>query len=75
MDFDATRQELGDGIREWRRRRHLSQEELASAAKVHVNALGRVERGEANPTWKVLCKIAGKLKVSVAQLFLGPARE
>ena len=75
MDFEATRQELGEGIREWRRRRHLTQEELAAAAKVHVNALGRVERGEANPTLKVLWKIAAKLKVSVAQLFLGPARE
>jgi transcriptional regulator with XRE-family HTH domain len=73
VDFEATRQELGDGIREWRR--HLTQEELAAAAKVHVNALGRVERGEANPTLRVLWKIATKLKVSVAQLFLGPARE
>ena len=75
MDFEATRLELGDGIREWRRRRRLTQEELAAAARVHVNALGRVERGEANPTLKVLWKIATKLKVSVAQLFLGPARE
>jgi transcriptional regulator with XRE-family HTH domain len=75
VDFEATRLELGDGIREWRRRRRLTQEELAAAARVHVNALGRVERGEANPTLKVLWKIATKLKVSVAQLFLGPARE
>jgi transcriptional regulator with XRE-family HTH domain len=75
VDFEATRQELGESIREWRRRKHLSQEELAAAAQVHVNALGRVERGEANPTLKVLWKIAAKLKVSVAQLFLGPARE
>jgi transcriptional regulator with XRE-family HTH domain len=75
VDFDDTRLELGAGIREWRRRRDLTQEALAAAAKVHVNALGRVERGEANPTLKVLWKIASKLKVSVAQLHLGPARE
>jgi transcriptional regulator with XRE-family HTH domain len=67
--------EIGEGIREWRRRRHLTQEELALAAKVHVNVVGRVERGEANPTLKVLWKIATKLKVSVVQLLLGPARE
>lgn len=47
----------------------------AAAAKVHVNALGRVERGKGNPTLKVLWKIATKLKVTVAQLHLGPARE
>jgi transcriptional regulator with XRE-family HTH domain len=75
VDFNATRAELGEGIREWRRRRHLTQEELAAAAKVHVNALGRVERGKGNPTLKVLWKIATKLKVTVAQLHLGPARE
>jgi len=75
VNFDDTRQEIGEGIREWRRRRRLTQEELALSAKVHVNALGRVERGEANPTLRVLWKIATKLNVSVVQLLLGPARE
>jgi transcriptional regulator with XRE-family HTH domain len=75
VNFNETRLELGDGIREWRRRRNITQEALAAAAKVHVNSLGRVERGEVNPTLKVLWKIATKLNISVAQLFLGPARE
>jgi transcriptional regulator with XRE-family HTH domain len=75
VNFNETRLELGAGIREWRRRRNITQEALAAAAKVHVNSLGRVERGEINPTLKVLWKIATKLNVSVAQLFLGPARE
>jgi transcriptional regulator with XRE-family HTH domain len=75
VNFNETRQEVGAGIREWRRRRNLTQEALAAAAKVHVNALGRVERGEANPTLKVLWKIATKLKLTVPQLLLGPARE
>ena len=75
MNFNETRQEFGSGIREWRRRRNISQEALAAAAKVHVNSLGRVERGKVNPTLKVLWKIATKLNVTVAQLFLGPARE
>jgi transcriptional regulator with XRE-family HTH domain len=75
VNFNDTRQELGAGIREWRLRRNLTQEALAAAAKVHVNALGRVERGEANPTLKVLWKIATKLKLTVPQLILGPARE
>jgi transcriptional regulator with XRE-family HTH domain len=75
VNFNETRQEVGAGIREWRRRRNLTQEALAAAAKVHVNALGRVERGKANPTLKVLWKIATKLKLTVPQLLLGPARE
>jgi DNA-binding XRE family transcriptional regulator len=53
----------------------MTQEVLAAAAKVHPNSLGRVERGKVNPTLKVLWKIATKLNVTVAQLFLGPARE
>jgi transcriptional regulator with XRE-family HTH domain len=75
VDFNATRRELGGGIREWRKRRHLTQWELADAADVHVNVVGRVERGKGNPTLKVLWKIATRLKVNVAQLHLGPARE
>jgi len=75
VNFNETRLELGAGIKEWRIRRQMTQEALAAAADIHVNSLGRVERGKVNPTLKVLWKIATKLKVSVAQLFLGPARE
>ena len=75
MNFNETRLELGAGIREWRIRRRMTQDALAAAANIHVNSFGRVERGETNPTLKVLWKIARKLDVSVAQLFLGPARE
>jgi XRE family transcriptional regulator, regulator of sulfur utilization len=75
VNFDDTRLEIGAGVREWRTRLNLTQEELAAAAKVHVNAVGRLERGESNPTLKVLWKIATKLKISVVQLLLGPARE
>jgi transcriptional regulator with XRE-family HTH domain len=75
VNFDDTRLEIGAGIREWRTRKQLTQKELAAATKVHVNTLGRVERGEANPTLKLLWKIATRLKLSVVQLLLGPARE
>jgi XRE family transcriptional regulator, regulator of sulfur utilization len=75
VDFNETRQELGAGIREWRIRRRMTQDALAYAADINVNSLGRVERGETNPELRTLWKIATKLKVSVAQLFLGPARE
>ena len=75
VNFDRTRRELGKGIRAWRKGLHLTQEELADAADVHVNTLGRVERGRANPTLKLLWKIATKLQVPVMQLHRGPAPE
>jgi len=75
VNFNETRQELGAGIREWRIRRRMTQDVLAAAADLNVNSLGRVERGETNPELLTLWKIATKLRVSVAQLFLGPARE
>ena len=75
MTFNETREELGAGIREWRIRRRVTQDALAHAADLNVNSLGRVERGETNPELLTLWKIATKLKVTVAQLFLGPARE
>jgi transcriptional regulator with XRE-family HTH domain len=75
VNFNETRRELGAGIKEWRVRRHVTQADLAAAAGIHVNSFGRVERGKTNPTLKVLWKIARKLDVTVAQLFLGPARE
>lgn len=34
-------------------------------------AYARIERGEANPTWTTVTKIAGALEVSLAEL--GPA--
>jgi transcriptional regulator with XRE-family HTH domain len=75
VNFNETRLELGEGIKEWRIRKRMTQEALAAAADISVNSLGRVERGETNPTLNLLWKIATKLKVSVVQLFLGPARE
>lgn len=75
VSFNRTRQQLGADVKEWRTRLRLTQEQFAHAAKVHVNALRSVERGRGNPTLKVLWKIATELKISVAQLHLGPARE
>jgi len=75
VNFDRTRRELGAGIKEWRTRQHLTQEELADAAHLHPNAVRSAEKGRGNPTLETLWKIATILKVTVAQLHLGPARE
>jgi transcriptional regulator with XRE-family HTH domain len=49
----------------------ISQESLAGLAGVHTNVVGRLERGEYNPTVLVLQAIAQKLNVSMEKLFAG----
>ena len=55
-------------IRELRLRRDLSQEVIAHAAGVTVSSYARIERGEANPTWTTVTRIARALGVSLAEL-------
>jgi transcriptional regulator with XRE-family HTH domain len=62
---------LGEEIRELRMHKKLSQEALAGLAGVHTNVVGRLERGEYNPTVLVLQAIAQKLNVSMEKLFAG----
>ncbi|BBI30756.1 helix-turn-helix domain-containing protein [Cohnella abietis] len=60
---------LGKRIRQLRRERKLSQEELGERSKLHTNYIGQVERGEKNLTVQTLEKIARGLNVSLEQLF------
>jgi transcriptional regulator with XRE-family HTH domain len=62
---------LGEEIRERRKQRNLSQEDLALQAGVHPNVVGRIERGIYNPSVLVLNAIATKLNTSVLELFTG----
>ncbi|MDO8189162.1 helix-turn-helix transcriptional regulator [Conexibacter sp. JD483] len=59
---------LGAAVRETRARRQLSQEGLGFAAKMHRNYVGAIERGEINPTWRVLRKLASGLDVPLSEL-------
>lgn len=59
---------LGWAVRETRARRRLSQEELGFAAALHRNYVGAVERGEINPTYRVLLKFARGLRVPLSEL-------
>ncbi len=45
---------LGAAIRELRARRGLSQEQLGFDAGLHRNYVGALERGEINPTFRIL---------------------
>lgn len=62
-DGNKTREELGLKLRAIREKAHLTQQEVADAAGVHVNYYARIERGEENPTYERLLDIKKALKV------------
>ena len=59
---------FGLRVREERLKQKLSQEELASLAKVHRTYIGMIERAEKNITLENIEKIANALKISVNKL-------
>ena len=65
---------FGRRVRELRKARGFSQEELAHRAGIHWTYLGGIERGERNPALVNIGRIAAALKVTPAELFSGPPR-
>ena len=59
---------LGAAIRERRTELGLSQEKLAVVSGLDRTYVGGVERGERNPTLKVLWKLAEALQVPPSEL-------
>ena len=62
------RNKFGENVRELRRSRGLSQEELAFRAGIHRNYLGGIERGERNPALDNISAIAKALGVDLSEL-------
>ncbi|MGG1950057.1 helix-turn-helix domain-containing protein [Ralstonia solanacearum] len=62
---------LGARIREERKARGWTQEELADRAQMDRSYLGGVERGERNVTFTVLCEICQALGCDVGQITAG----
>jgi transcriptional regulator with XRE-family HTH domain len=62
---------LGRRIRKLRNKNHISQEKLALAAGLHRNVPGKIERGDLNPSFTTLLKIARGLQISVSKLLEG----
>jgi transcriptional regulator with XRE-family HTH domain len=65
---------LGDEVRERRKKRNLSREELAHRAGIHSHVVGRLERGNQNITVNNLFAIAKNLDTSLSDLFAGAER-
>ena len=59
---------LGEIIRKKRETQGLTQHQLAEKSKVDRNYIGMVERGERNPSYLSLQKIANGLCISVDEL-------
>ena len=59
---------LGTVIREKREAQELTQHELAETANVDRNYIGMVERGERNPSYLSLIKIAAGLGMPVYKM-------
>lgn len=62
---------FGANLRRCRRRVRLSQEELAFAADLHRNAIGKLENGERVPRIDTLVKLCGALETDAADLLAG----
>ena len=60
--------ELGQKIKAIREAKALTQHELANKAGVDRNYVGMLERGERNPSYLSLLKIAKGLNVSLSKL-------
>ncbi|MEB4614630.1 helix-turn-helix domain-containing protein [Leucobacter sp. M11] len=73
--------EVGARVREIRRATGISQMDLAELATMHFSNIGKIERGQANPSLSTLARIATALDTTVAELTSGvtavhvPARD
>ena len=60
---------FGLHIRELRRERKLTQEQLAEGSGLSVDAIRRIERGAFSPSLETLRKLSGGLRISLRTLF------
>jgi len=62
---------FGETVREIRKEKGLSQEELAHKADLHRTYIGMIERAEKNITLVNIEKIANALEISIKDIFNG----
>ncbi|HAU32993.1 MAG TPA: transcriptional regulator, partial [Lysinibacillus sp.] len=65
MDLSS---QVGMNLREIRKNKRMSLEELASISNVSKLTLGKIERGETNPTVNILWKICRGLHIPLVSL-------
>jgi transcriptional regulator with XRE-family HTH domain len=67
VDSDPLNSQVSERVKAQRQHRGWSLEQLASASGVSRSKLSQIERGEANPTLAVTCKIALAFGMSLAE--------
>lgn len=65
--MSATATPVGDHLRAWRRRRRMSQLDLAGEAEVSSRHLSFVETGRANPSRDMVLRLAERLEVPMRE--------
>src|ERR1700684_1008905 len=58
---------VGDHLRQWRQRRHLSQLDLAGDAEISARHLSFVETGRATPSRDMVLRLAERLDVPLRE--------
>ncbi len=71
MRGDFFYKRLGERISTERKKRGLSQDELSGIAELDRTYLARIEEGKANPSMRILHKIARKLRIKIHSLLTG----
>ena len=67
--MSKVQRQFGARVRQLRLERGWSQEKLAERAERHWTYIGGVERGERNPTLRVIADLAAALGVPMRELF------
>ena len=66
---------LGQNLRDWRKARGLSQEDLAFAAGIDRTYVSGIERGRRNPSLLMIARLAEALGVTPGDLLAPRGRE
>lgn len=66
--IDPILKAFGNHLRELRKQKGISQEQLAELTGLHRTYLGGVERGVRNPTLLTISKIAKALHLSISEI-------
>jgi transcriptional regulator with XRE-family HTH domain len=66
--FAQAQYDLGNKIKILRLKDKISQEDLAYKASIERSYMGKIERGEGNPSFKKIVDIANALGITPAEL-------
>jgi transcriptional regulator with XRE-family HTH domain len=66
--YAKTKKQLSFIVREKRKAIGLSQEDFAEEAQIDRTYVSQIERGVANPSLSVLCKIADVFNIEISEL-------